>query len=1254
MKTLLNRVIGSLILIVFFPLGAHVPRSALNDSGHEARPPIRSAINQVVQASVTEVYGKLPLSFEANQGQSDALVKFLSRGRGYTLFLTPTEAIMVFKRLHHTKEPDPRSSFQDQIRSTMTETLAEMVLRIQFVGANPVAQMVGVDELTGKSNYFIGNDPEKWRTNVPTYAKVKYQDIYPRVDLIFYGNQGQLEFDFIVRPGADLGGITLAFQGSDQLEVDAQGDLILHTIAGQIRQRKPFVYQELDDHTKREISSRYVLKGQDQVGFEVVAYDNTRALVIDPVLSYSTYLGGSDTDGPSEIVLDSLGNLYLTGGTTSSDFPTANPFQPNLDRMSLSGAGDAFITKLDPSGALIYSTYFGGSGSENATGLAVDTSDNLYITGRTSSADLPVLNPFQATAESSQDSFVAKFNSTGSALIYSTYLGGTADDQGQDIAVDLAGSAYVTGWTASPDFPTSEAVLQASCGSGPLTARVLFVTKLDPQGSQLVYSTCLGGSNNEEVFSITVDSSGSAYVTGITRSSDFPTTIGAFQRSCVSLLGPCFDAFVAKLDPAGSTLVYSTYLGGSDVDGARSIVVDSAGNAYIIGSTRSTDFPTANAFQANLRGSADSFVTKLNSTGSELVFSTYLGGSGSDSGFGIALDAGSNVYITGGTSSTDFPITNPVQETKAAGSDVFVAKLHHTGSDLIYSTYLGGDDDEGGVTVVVDANGSSYVAGVTFSSDFPTLNPLQPTFGGFFDAFVAKIGGDQTVLVANFMNGNNDAFNSRVYLWNPSQSPGDVTVRVFTLSLIGGGGLAQELTVAPLNLGTLGARSALNIKLAEDILTPLGMPLPYTDDGGNLTLEFTIEADNVRGATQVFSSSLAFGTNPLQEIPSTSSGSPTVLVANFMNGNDAALNSRVYLWNSSTSAGAVTVRVFTLPLSSSTAQELTGAPLDLGLLGAKSALSIKVADDILTPLGITTPYTIDGGNLTLEFTIQAADVVGAAQVFSSSFAFGTNPLQVIPSTSSGSPTVLVANFTNGNDAALDSRVYLWNPSTSAGAVTVRVFTLPLAGGMAQELTVEPLVLGPMGAKSALNLKLAEDILTPLEITTPYTTDGGNLTLEFTIEAANVRGAAQVFSSSFAFGTYPLQVIPSTSSESPTVLVANFTNGNNDAFNSRVYLWNPSQSAGNVTVRVFTLPLAGGMAQELTVEPFSLGSLEGKSARNIKLVEDILTPLGISTPYTTDGGNLTLEFTIQAADVRGAVQVFSDSFAFGTYPLQVLP
>ncbi|MEE8462312.1 MAG: hypothetical protein V3S50_09340, partial [Acidobacteriota bacterium] len=453
---------------------------------------------------------------------------------------------------------------------------------------------------------------------------------------------------------------------------------------------------------------------------------------------------------------------------------------------------------------------------------------------------------------------------------------------------------------------------------------------------------------------------------------------------------------------------------------------------------------------------------------------------------------------------------------------------------------------------------------------------------------------------------------------------------------------------------TLAARSARNLKVAEDILTPAGITTPYTNDGGNLTLEFTVQAPRVRGTAQVFSDSFAFGTYPLHETPATPGASPTILVADFMNGNDAAFNSRIYLWNPSTSNGSITARVFTLPLTGGLAQELTTTPLFLGVLGARSALNLKLAEDILNPLGISLPYTDDGGNLTLEFTIQAADVRGAAQVFSSSFAFGTYPLQSVPSAPSIGPTVLAANFMNGNNTAFNARVYLFNPSNSAGDITVRVFTLPLKGVTAQELTTTPLPLGTLEAKRAVNLKLAEDILTPLGITLPYTTDGGNLTLEFTIQAGDVRGTAQVFSPSFAFGTYPLQEIPSISQGSPTILSAEFMNGNNGAFNSRIYLWNPSASNGTITVRVFTLPLTGGLAQELTTTPLALGTLASKSAVNLKLAEDILTPLGISLPYTTDGGNLTLEFTIQAADVRGAAQVFSSSFAFGTYTLSEVP
>ena len=619
----------------------------------------------------------------------------------------------------------------------------------------------------------------------------------------------------------------------------------------------------------------------------------------------------------------------------------------------------------------------------------------------------------------------------------------------------------------------------------------------------------------------------------------------------------------------------------------------------------------------------------------------------------------------------------------------------------------------------VDLNGTVWVS----ASVVAVATGVAPNFNGGIAFEPVGI----TVLLANFTNGNNAAFNSRVYLFNPSVKTGRVTVRVFTLPVTGG--LAQELTTTPLVLGNLGPKSGRNIKLVEDILAFVpGIPTPYTTDGGNLTLEFTIGAASVRGAAQVFDNSLTlgFGTYPLQEVPSTPSAGPTVLVANFMNGNTDFFNSRVYLWNPSASAGNVSVRVFTLePTGFST---LLGM-VDLGSLGPESAINIKLGEDILAFVpGIPTPYTNDGGNLTLEFTIGAAGVRGAAQVFDNSLtlAFGIQPLQEIPATSSGSPTVLVANVTNGNSSVNDSRIYLWNPSTSAGEVTVRVFTLPVADGTVQELAIssitqanpavvttstdhglvtgdeiritgvfgmtevndrefvitvvdadefslngedstghtayvfggfvfllgtKPLALGTLGARSALNIKLAEDILTPLGIALPYTRDDGNLTLEFTIQVADVKGAAQVFSSTFASGTYTLQEVPPVPIPGSTRLVASFTNGNDAVFDSRISLFNPSPSAGDITVRVFTLPLSSGTAQELTITPLELGTLEARSALDIRLVEDILVLLEIATPYTTDGGNLILELTIQATDVRGTAQVFSSGFSLGTYPLQ---
>jgi len=677
-------------------------------------------------------YGKLPLSFEANRGQADPEVRFLARGKGYTLFLTATETVLSLPELAAHGNP---GRHEKQAGKTT-------VLRVKLVGGNPEAEVVGLEELPGKSNYFIGNDPSKWRTNVSAYAKVEYRDVYPGVNLVYYGNGRQLEHDFVVAPGVDPRQIRLAVEGADRMELDAQGDLVLRAGNGDLHLRKPVVYQEIDG-ARQEVSGSYVLGTPHsafrtphsvEVGFQVAAYDATRPLVIDPVLVYSTYLGGSGADLGYGIAVDSTGSAYVTGSTGSTNFPTATALQATLcgPYDAFGGSDDAFVAKLNATGsALIYSTYLGGSGTDLGYGIAVDSAGNAYVTGSTGSTNFPTASALQATFGGPNDAFVAKLNATGSALIYSTYLGGSGLDVGSGIAVDSAGNAYITGYTESTNFPTASPLLAANRG-----ARDAFVAKVSATGSALLYSTYLGGSGDDRSYGIAVDSGGSAYVTGITGSTNFPTA-SALQAT----VGGPNDAFVAKLNATGSALLYSTYLGGSGNDYGFAIAVDSTGNAYVTGMTYSTNFPTAIPLQAANRGGPyDAFVAKLNATGSALLYSTYLGGSGAEQGHGIAVDSTGNAYVTGWTASTNFPTGIPLQAANGGGADAFVAKLNAASSALIYSTYLGGPGNDQALGIAVDAAGNAYVTGLTSSTNFPVAYALQPIFRGeTYDAFIAKI-----------------------------------------------------------------------------------------------------------------------------------------------------------------------------------------------------------------------------------------------------------------------------------------------------------------------------------------------------------------------------------------------------------------------------------------------------------------------------------------------------------------------------------
>jgi hypothetical protein len=675
---------------------------------------------------ITEAYGRLPLSFEANRGQADDKVDFVSRGNGFTLSLTPSEAV-----LNLTSPAERTDAKANPERDPST------ALRLRLTGGNPQAQAVVGQELPGKANYFIGNDPARWRTDIPTFAEVRYGAVYPGIDLTYYGNQGRLEYDFVVAAGANPDTIALEILGADSLELNVPGELVLHTKAGEIRQPQPVVYQEVAG-VRQRIPAGYVLSGSNRVGFWIAAHDAGKPLVIDPTIVYSTYLGGTSSESGLGIAVDAAGAAYVTGSTWSSNFPTTpGAFQPTSG-----GGSDAFVTKLNPAGsALIYSTYLGGSGNDVGRGIAVDAAGAAYVTGATGSTNFPTTpGAFQTTfggpldPEIRRDAFVSKLNPAGNVLSYSTYLGGNQGDDGSGIAVDAAGDAYVTGTTGSTNFPTTPGAFQTTIAG----VSDAFVSKLNPAGNALIYSTYLGGSSSDYGQGIAVDGLGAAYVTGGTYSSNFPTTPGALQTTS----GGGQDAFVTKLSPAGSTLIYSTFLGGTSDDVGHGIAVDAARAAYVTGRTYSTTFPTTpGAFQTTSGGGQDAFVTKLNPAGNVLSYSTYLGGNSADTGQGIAVDGSGAAYVTGDTASTNFPTTPGAFQTTSGGwQDAFVTKLNPAGNALSYSSYLGGSDPDSGQGIAVDGLGAAYVTGYSSSTNFPTTpGAFQTTSGGGQDAFVTKI-----------------------------------------------------------------------------------------------------------------------------------------------------------------------------------------------------------------------------------------------------------------------------------------------------------------------------------------------------------------------------------------------------------------------------------------------------------------------------------------------------------------------------------
>jgi hypothetical protein len=731
-------------------------------------------------------YGQLPLSFESNHGQSDSQVKFLARGAGYTLFLTPDEAVFSLQQNpaaqgvpSSAKSSSPKLAESVLGESVLSESVLNharlaqentSVFRVQLVNADRTAAVTGLNQLPGRTNYLRGNDPAKWTTGVPSFAKVQYKNVLQGIDLVYYGNGSQLEYDFVVSPGTDAQLINLNFSGARTLRVDRQtGDLVLRVGQEDIRFHKPVAYQNQADGSKQLIAAEYILGRSSHVSFGLGDYDRSKPLVIDPTLTYSTYLGGGSNDYGTAIAVDSTGNAYVTGYTNSVNFPTtAGAFQTTCGGGCSGTTVDAFVSKLDPTGSfLVYSTYLGGTGNDYGNGIALDASGDAYIVGQTFSTNFPTTTGALKTKCGTDKcasgyAFVTELNATGSGLIYSTYLGGNGKNQGNAIVLDASNNAYVTGYTQSLTFPTTSGVFQPTCTC---SAMLPFVTKLNSTGSGLIYSTYLGGTKGDVGYSLALDSSNNIYLTGYTHSTNFPTTSGAFQTA----LNANVAVFVAKLNSTGSALVYSTYLGGNtsvttpcEACGTA-ITVDSSGNAYVCGLTAEANFPiTPGAFQSVFASSPnghDAFVTKLNSSGTGLLFSTYVGGNGDDGATGIALDSSGNIWFRGNTKSANFPVTPGAFQTALGGAfDAYVSELNPAGSQLLYSTYLGGSGTEyGGATAVLALSTQNppdvYVTGYTNSTNFPVVaGSLQTSNAGQNDAFVSKFSPSPNIGLSSGLN----------------------------------------------------------------------------------------------------------------------------------------------------------------------------------------------------------------------------------------------------------------------------------------------------------------------------------------------------------------------------------------------------------------------------------------------------------------------------------------------------------------------
>ena len=751
------------------------------------------------------MFSNSAIRFEINQGQTDSRVKFLARGGSSRFFFTPEEVVFALHRTGDRRKSDNRKLAN---RGSKTQ-----VIRMRLSGANKDAEIIGELETQAHSNYFIGNDREKWLTDVPTFAQVRYRGVYPGIDIVYHGNQKQLQYDFELAPGANPDPVAINFSGVKKIKIADDGSLQLLTAAGEFRQQAPIAFQDIDGQ-RFAVDCKYVVRG-GEVRFQLGPYDRTQKLVIDPTVVFSTYLGGNGEDRVFDIAIDGSKSVYVTGETVSTDFPLGVvPIETYNGGMCLSGTYpcfDVFVTKLTPGGgSVLYSTYLGGLNNDIGWGITVDALRRAYVVGETASSDFPIPQAqgaggpgvYKAAKKGARDGFMVKLSILGNELVYSTFINGhgsgTLSASAEAVAVDILGHVWIAGSTTSIDFPTGNLFgfpLRSSyCKFGGDNG---FLVKINPDPAcqdqeepkcavtpslptdppDFIYGSYVCGSGGSTVLDMALDPFGNVWLTGEARN-NFPTTLDAFQPAFSDPSDPNErDAFVAKIEMFGNFMLYASYVGGTSSDRAESIAVDSNGNAYITGSTTSSNFPlTPGVVDSNYGGLGEAFVVKFLSSGLP-AYSTFVGGSNNvDSAAGIAVDASGNAYITGNTGSTNFPVTlDATQPTSGGGGqgDSFLTKLSPDGSMFQFSTYLGGSGSEFGNAVAVDGAGNAYVAGRTSSTNFPTVNAFDSTFGGgqlAWDGFITKISTEMFVISGRVTDSNNIGFSGVTVTLSGSRS----------------------------------------------------------------------------------------------------------------------------------------------------------------------------------------------------------------------------------------------------------------------------------------------------------------------------------------------------------------------------------------------------------------------------------------------------------------------------------------------------